>query len=111
VITTTDAVAIARLSLPDGRHNPEGMEALARIWGAGDRDKDVLAEWIVRWGPVVAAAEEFYVSQAAWLTHLGYNGPTNGPGWDSRCRALDVRNAARKSFFAAVHSARRGGAE
>lgn len=65
VLTAQQAVALARLSTPEGRHNADGMALLAALWSDGVDTYDILARWIVRWGMVVDAAVECCDARAA----------------------------------------------
>ncbi len=68
VLTARQAVALAKLSTPEGRHNADGMALLAALWADGVDTYDILARWIVRWGMVVDAAVECCDARAAAIS-------------------------------------------
>lgn len=55
LLTPAQAAALARLSTPEGRHDPEGMALLSDLWRQRIDTHPLLAEWIVRWAPVCEA--------------------------------------------------------
>lgn len=60
MLTALQAAALARLSLPEHRHEADGMAMLAALWGAEPPiDATVaLARWIIRVAPDAAATDE-----------------------------------------------------
>ena len=60
MLTTQQAVALARLSLPEHRHEADGMAMLAALWGAEPPiDASVaLARWIIRVSKDGSATDE-----------------------------------------------------
>ncbi len=58
LLTVAQAVAVAKLSLPEGRHNPEGMAILGALWEQGEDTHSLLASIIIEWAPMVAAVRQ-----------------------------------------------------
>ena len=96
VLTAAQAADLAALSLPVGRHNPDGMAVLDAIWREEGDAQTALAAWVVRNAPVVTAAEA-QTDVHEQLRRRGYDRQAQGQHMSYCCATEDAVRAAREA--------------
>ena len=100
VLTTEQSIALARYwtargpDVDDALCALSGFEALDEVVECEDASLDVLARWVLRWAPVVEAAEHAYDAAADPTT----GGAGTAGGYQSAMDAVaDIYDAVREA--------------